>query len=477
MENKYARFRTETKGHWQIKPAELAKANPTLPCQRRDINSIHQIHSMIGNQAVQRLLQANSESLEVEPGTTAATHFAHDFSRIPVFATPPARIQPKLMVNAPGDMHEQEADRVADQVMRMPEPDQVQQQRAGCEKNELQALSKRWNQTYRPIADKVVQRQIDDRTKPVQPSGTIYRRVATGRLPSGHTMPVWLQIDLGLHNSPPATGPGSRSLPLVQGTSATQLVSGMRPDAWYRSPVNPDNPVLVWTDGTSLFFGPSVAAEASGRAAPSGHFFSPCPVTPPRKSNGIGCEAWPWVVRSSSIARRTRAPDFVVSINEDFSQVTYFTGSAVRSEARWYVTREGTEFLQADNTTVPLALSEATAIGAIHRIRFPQGFFRYRGQGGSDDLYVARLSNPTVYLVERSTGAIRQTFASGSVNAVVPVTAGLVSVETTTGTPGTAATVSIDLRTSPATTTTSSGHATSEAGYATVRGGVSFVWA
>jgi hypothetical protein len=39
----------------------------------------------------------------------------------------PKRIQPKLKVNRPGDEYEQEADRVADQVMRMPEP-QVQRQ-------------------------------------------------------------------------------------------------------------------------------------------------------------------------------------------------------------------------------------------------------------------------------------------------------------------------------------------------------------
>ena len=31
-------------------------------------------------------------------------------------------IQPKLKINQPGDKYEQEADRVADQVMRMPEP-------------------------------------------------------------------------------------------------------------------------------------------------------------------------------------------------------------------------------------------------------------------------------------------------------------------------------------------------------------------
>lgn len=43
------------------------------------------------------------------------------------------RLQPKLTVNTPGDKYEQEADRVAEQVMRMPEP-QVQRQCA-CGKN------------------------------------------------------------------------------------------------------------------------------------------------------------------------------------------------------------------------------------------------------------------------------------------------------------------------------------------------------
>ncbi|HEX7286438.1 MAG TPA: DUF4157 domain-containing protein [Candidatus Angelobacter sp.] len=47
---------------------------------------------------------------------------AHDFSRISIF--PPTRllIQRKLMVSAPGDAYEQEADSVAEQVLHMPQP-------------------------------------------------------------------------------------------------------------------------------------------------------------------------------------------------------------------------------------------------------------------------------------------------------------------------------------------------------------------
>jgi hypothetical protein len=42
-------------------------------------------------------------------------------------------IQAKLTVSQPGDPYEEEADRVADEVMRMPEPGMVQRKCAACE--------------------------------------------------------------------------------------------------------------------------------------------------------------------------------------------------------------------------------------------------------------------------------------------------------------------------------------------------------
>jgi hypothetical protein len=45
-----------------------------------------------------------------------------DPARIPSFASAPVGLQAKLTVGSPGDRYEQEADRVADQVMRMPAP-------------------------------------------------------------------------------------------------------------------------------------------------------------------------------------------------------------------------------------------------------------------------------------------------------------------------------------------------------------------
>ena len=56
--------------------------------------------------------------------------FGHDFSRIPIHSPTAEKIQTKLPINKPGDHYEQEADSVADQVMRMSEPE-IQSQQAG----------------------------------------------------------------------------------------------------------------------------------------------------------------------------------------------------------------------------------------------------------------------------------------------------------------------------------------------------------
>ncbi|MBW2690556.1 MAG: DUF4157 domain-containing protein, partial [Deltaproteobacteria bacterium] len=61
-------------------------------------------------------------SLVDQAGTTTVPRFGHDFSRVSVHSTGPGMIQAKLKINEPGDIYEQEADRVADAVMRMPEP-------------------------------------------------------------------------------------------------------------------------------------------------------------------------------------------------------------------------------------------------------------------------------------------------------------------------------------------------------------------
>jgi hypothetical protein len=82
---------------------------------------------------VQQLLQAKPDGLEAAADATAAGRFGHDFARIPVHTKASLKIQPKLAVNTPGDIYEVEADRISEQVMRMPQP----QLRPGRERESL----------------------------------------------------------------------------------------------------------------------------------------------------------------------------------------------------------------------------------------------------------------------------------------------------------------------------------------------------
>jgi hypothetical protein len=75
----------------------------------------------IGNQAVLRMLQTPSAEFKTELTGTESAHAGHDFNRIPAHAQPPIAMQPKLAVNTPGDIYEEEADRVSEQVIRMPQ--------------------------------------------------------------------------------------------------------------------------------------------------------------------------------------------------------------------------------------------------------------------------------------------------------------------------------------------------------------------
>lgn len=91
-----------------------------------------QLQRTMGNQAVQRLLQAKDDGLVAPSDTEEGVRFDHDFSRI---AGPPdasAGVQAKLAVDAPGDDYEQEADRISEQVVRMPEPQGVCACGGGC---------------------------------------------------------------------------------------------------------------------------------------------------------------------------------------------------------------------------------------------------------------------------------------------------------------------------------------------------------
>jgi len=100
------------------------------------VHPLLHLQRTIGNQAVLRLLQTNAEEFKAGLTGTASSRSGHNFGLVPIHSPGPGAIQTKLAINQPGDEYEREADRLADQVMRMPEP---QLQRAcacggGCPK-------------------------------------------------------------------------------------------------------------------------------------------------------------------------------------------------------------------------------------------------------------------------------------------------------------------------------------------------------
>ena len=88
----------------------------------REVNSILHLQRTIGNQAVQRMLQTHAEKPINGLTDMASPRFDHDFSRIPIRSRAAGALPTKFAINKPGDQYEEEADRVAEQVMRMPEP-------------------------------------------------------------------------------------------------------------------------------------------------------------------------------------------------------------------------------------------------------------------------------------------------------------------------------------------------------------------
>ena len=120
-------FAREPKGILRVKSAKTAIPRREYFGQSREVSSILNLQRKTGNQAAERLPQVKAEGLELESNTTAADRFAHDFARIPVGPDTPgahavSKVQAKPKISAPRDRYEQEADRVADQIMRMPDP-------------------------------------------------------------------------------------------------------------------------------------------------------------------------------------------------------------------------------------------------------------------------------------------------------------------------------------------------------------------
>jgi hypothetical protein len=80
-------FAQRPKATQQTKTAKSTKAGRAFSGQSHDVHSILRLQRTIKNQAMQRLVKAKTDELEAGSVSNASTHFALDFSRIPV---PPA---------------------------------------------------------------------------------------------------------------------------------------------------------------------------------------------------------------------------------------------------------------------------------------------------------------------------------------------------------------------------------------------------
>jgi len=81
-----------------------------------------QFERIMGDQAIQQTLSTHVEEPGVGLAASASSRFGYDFSRIPLYPRVAEQTQAKLAVNKPVDEYEQEADRISERVMRMPDP-------------------------------------------------------------------------------------------------------------------------------------------------------------------------------------------------------------------------------------------------------------------------------------------------------------------------------------------------------------------
>ena len=119
---------------------------------------------------VHEVLCSPGQPLDPATRTFVEPHFGHDFSRIQAHTDVPKTIQTKLIISQPNDRYEQEADRVAEQVMRMPEP-RLQRQVEPEEEEEEETLQ------TKPLANQItplIQRRIEpeEEEEPIQAKQT-----------------------------------------------------------------------------------------------------------------------------------------------------------------------------------------------------------------------------------------------------------------------------------------------------------------
>lgn len=115
-------FAQKQKPAQEAQSASSAGRGRAFSGQGREVRSPVRLQRSNGDQAAQRMSQADAEELEAGSTGAASPRFGHDFGRIPIRPPAAGAIRTNLAINKPGDEYEQEADRISEQVMRIPGP-------------------------------------------------------------------------------------------------------------------------------------------------------------------------------------------------------------------------------------------------------------------------------------------------------------------------------------------------------------------
>jgi hypothetical protein len=118
-------FAEKPKGTHQASSAKPIKASRSLFRQSDKVRSILQLQRTVANQGTVVLPQLTAQNIDEISASHTPTKFSSDFGHIPVNSSTGNSIQAKLKINAPEDRYEQEADRIADEVLQKKIPEQT----------------------------------------------------------------------------------------------------------------------------------------------------------------------------------------------------------------------------------------------------------------------------------------------------------------------------------------------------------------
>ncbi len=169
---------------------------------------------------VHEVLGSPGQPLDAGTRAFMEPRFGYDFSQVRVHAAVPVAIQAKLTVNKPGDKYEQEADQVAEQVMRMPikenEPETSVPGRAqgvrihqmNIQSEELHRQSEEDEELPEELdEDEELPEELDEdeelQEQPIE-EGTLQAKESPGQIPS---------VSPGLQTRINSTGGGGQRLP------------------------------------------------------------------------------------------------------------------------------------------------------------------------------------------------------------------------------------------------------------------------